>query len=88
MSPLTTPYSGRVAGGDMATVRRATAFLGSTSFHDVGLNAFRRAPMTPSLMTSSSNTFSMAFGPALVLENVAGASLATLAVTRFETGRA
>jgi hypothetical protein len=72
----------------MGTVRGPTAFLGSTSFHEVGLNAFRQASMTPGLMTSVSNTFGMALGPALVLENVAGASLATLAVTRFETGRA
>lgn len=48
MSPLTTPYSGRVVGGGMDVVRTSSPALGPNRPGKRGLNAFTRGSMTPS----------------------------------------
>lgn len=46
MSPLTTPYSGRVAGGDMDAARTSSPAQGPNSCDGRGLKAFRRGAIT------------------------------------------
>lgn len=48
MSPLTTPYSGRVVGGDMNATRTSSSGLGPNSTDSRGLKAFCRARITRS----------------------------------------
>jgi hypothetical protein len=49
MSPLTTPYLGRVARGDMTAVRTSSPALGTNGLCGEGLNASRRGLMPLSL---------------------------------------
>lgn len=52
MSPLTTPYSGRVVGGGMDAAPTPSSALGRKSVRDRGLTAFSDGPMTHSPRTS------------------------------------
>lgn len=51
MSPLTTPYSGRVVGGGMDAAPTPSAALRPKSVRDRGLTAFSEGPMTHSPRT-------------------------------------
>lgn len=51
MSPLTTPYSGRVVGGGMDAAPTPSSALGPKSVRDRGLTAFSEGPMTHSPRT-------------------------------------
>lgn len=48
MSPLTTPYSGRVVGGGMNATRTSSPGLGPNSNDSRGLRPFRRERITRS----------------------------------------
>jgi|GEM_PF-3676525 len=88
MSPLTTPYLGRVARGDMTAVRTSSPVLGTNGLCGEGPNASRRRLMPLSLSSGGFHTSGMSFAVALVSENAPGSPAATLVSALFETGRA
>jgi len=88
MSPLTTPYLGRVARGDMTAVRASSPAPRTNGLCEEGPNASRRGPMPLSLSDGHFHTLSMSFAVVLISENAPGAPAATLVSAPFETGRA
>ena len=61
MSPLTTPYLGRVARGDMTAVRTSSPVLGTNGLCGEGPNASRRGLMPLSLSSEQFPYFRYAF---------------------------
>lgn len=87
MSPLTTPYSGRVVGGGMDAARTPSQALGSKSTGNRGLKAFGRGPMTRSPRTALFPYFGYGFSGFVGL-GACDVSAGAGSTTRAADGRA
>lgn len=87
MSPLTTPYSGRVVGGDMNATRTSSSGLGPNSTDSRGLKAFRRGRITRSARVAHFSYFMYAISSFVVLGECQERAFAAV-VTRSADGQA